>query len=55
MRKAIFSADPKKGFIASTLAPVKDKHEARFGLVDLVLFLGLVIGGIAMMRYFIAH
>ena len=56
MIKAIFKAGPKKGgFVATTLAPVNDKQDTGFRVRDGAMFAGLVLGVIAVMRYFLAH
>ena len=43
------------GWIRTTIAPVNDKHEARFGVVDVVMFLGLVAIVVGIARVLIAH
>jgi hypothetical protein len=45
----------RSGFIRSTLAPIDSKREARFGLFDIVLFMGSVVGVLAIMRLLLAH
>ncbi len=56
MIRAIFKAGPKKGgFIRTTLAPVNDKSDDRLGFLDVAMLLALVGGGIAIMRYLLAH
>jgi hypothetical protein len=56
MNRAIFKAGPKKGgFIRSTLAPVNDKNDDRLGFLDVTLLIALIGGGIAVMRYLLAH
>jgi len=56
VNRAIFKAGPKKGgFIKTTLAPVNDKSDDRLGALDVALLLALVGGGIAVMRYLLAH
>ena len=56
MNRAIFKAGPKKGgFIRTTLAPVSDKNDDRLGVLDVVLLISLIGGGIALMRYLLAH
>jgi hypothetical protein len=37
------------------LAPVNDKSDDRLGWLDIALLLALIGGGIAMMRYLLAH
>src|SRR5258706_11275485 len=56
MIRAIFKAGPKKGgFIRTTLAPVNDKSDDRLWFFDVAMLLALVGGGIAIMRYLLAH
>ncbi len=52
----MFKTDTSRsGFIRSTLAPIDSKKEARFGLLDIVLLVGLVLGVLALMRLLLAH
>jgi hypothetical protein len=54
--RILFKADAgRSGFIKSTLAPIDSKNEARFGLFDVVLFMGLVVGVLAIVRLLLAH
>lgn len=56
MKRADFKVLPSKGgWIRTTIAPVNDKHSASFGLTDVVMFSGLVLGVIAVARLLIAH
>ncbi len=56
MKRAAFKLDTGKGgWIRTTLAPLNDKHEARFGAVDMVMFLGLVGMVVAVARVLIAR
>ncbi len=51
-----FRLQPTKGgFIRTTLAPINDKRDGRFGFLDLVMFLALVIGSVAVARVLLAH
>ncbi len=40
-------------FISSNLAPVHDKHDCEFSLRDFMLFLGSVVGLIAIVRFLV--
>jgi hypothetical protein len=56
MKRAVSKLDTgKRGWVRTTLAPINDKHEARFNAIDLLMFLMLIFGGIAMARFLIAH
>jgi len=56
MNRAIFKAGPQKGsFIRTNLATVSDKHDDRLGVLDVVMLIALIGGGIALMRYLLAH
>jgi hypothetical protein len=56
MNRAIFKAGPKKGsFIRTNLAPISDRNDDRLGVLDVVLLIALVGGGIALMRFLLAH
>ncbi len=43
------------GWIHTTIAPIQDKREARFGLMDIAMFVSLTIGLVAIARLLIAH
>ncbi len=43
------------GWIHTSIAPIQDKHEARFGVMDVAMFVGLVLGVVAIARFLIAH
>jgi len=45
----------KAGFIRSTVAPVHDDHDTRFGLVDVMMIVALIGGTVAIARFFLAH
>ena len=45
----------KAGFIRSTISPVHDDHDSRFGLVDVMMIVALIGGTIAIARFFLAH
>jgi hypothetical protein len=50
----IFKAEAgKSGFIRSAIAPVNDRRAARFGILDALELLTLVIGIVLVMRYFL--
>jgi hypothetical protein len=56
VKKAVTkSGRNKAGFIRTTLAPVNDDHETRFGLVDVLLIVALIGGTVAMARWLLAH
>jgi hypothetical protein len=56
MKRATFKLVPAKGgWIRTTLSPINDKHEARFGFMDLTMFLALTIGTVALARVLLAH
>jgi hypothetical protein len=53
--KAVFRADPRNGFIRSSLAPADRSGEPRFGALDVCMIVGLVAGLIALMRLIVAN
>jgi hypothetical protein len=55
MKRAGFQLHSERGWIRTTLAPVNDKHEARFGVIDVVMFLALILGTVGIARLLIAH
>jgi hypothetical protein len=56
VKKAVFKTGPaKNGFIQGTLAPVNDKHEARFGWGDVVMLIALIVGLLALARWILTH
>ncbi len=55
MKKAVFRAEPGRGFIRSTLAPVNDRKTSRFGLVDVLMLLALILTGLAIARILVAR
>lgn len=56
MKRAAFKLHPARGgWIRTTLAPINDKHEARFGVIDTFMFMGLVAIVITVARLIIAH
>jgi len=56
MKRADFKVMPGKGgWIRTTIAPVNDRHAGSFGLVDVVMFSGLVLAVIVVARVLIAH
>jgi len=56
MKRAAFKLQPSKGgWIRTTLAPVNDKTEARFGIVDTLMLMALVAAVIIIARFVLAH
>ncbi len=56
MKRAFFKVQSDKaGWIRTTLRPVNDKHDATFRVLDIVMFLALVLGTVAIARLVIAH
>ncbi|HWW01914.1 MAG TPA: hypothetical protein VNZ64_19600 [Candidatus Acidoferrum sp.] len=56
MKRAAFKLAPcKGGWIRTTIAPLNDKREARFGTVDVVMFSMLVTAIVAVARLLIAR
>lgn len=56
MKRASFKIHPDRtGWIRTTLCPINDKHEATFGVVDIVMFVALVLGVMAVARIVIGH
>ena len=56
MKRPAFKLDScKRGWIRTTIAPLNDKVESRFGVVDVCLFSGLVVAVAAIARVLIAH
>jgi len=54
--KRTFKVQPdNRGWIRTTLCPVNDKHEASFGLMDVLMFAAVVLGAVAAARMLIAH
>ncbi len=56
MKRAAFKLAPSKGgWIRTTIAPLNDKREARFGLMDALMFCTLVSVVVAVARVLIAR
>ena len=56
VKRAAFKLDTGKGgWIRTTLAPLNDKRQARFGAVDMFMFLALVTTVVAVARVLIAR
>jgi len=56
VKKAVFRLTTgAKGFIHTTLAPVQDRVEPKFGWSELVTLMALVVGGLALARVVLAH
>jgi hypothetical protein len=56
MKHAGFKLQTERGgWLRTTLCPVKDKHESRFGFADVLMFTALVCTTIAIARVLIAH
>jgi len=54
-RVAIKLHSCKGGWIRTTIAPLNNKAESRFGMVDICLFSGLVVTVVAIARVLLAH
>lgn len=56
MKRATFKLAPGKGgWIRTTIAPLNDKREARFGVMDVLMFFTLVTVVVAIARVLIAR
>ena len=56
MKRAVIRLDHGRGgWIHTTIAPINDKHEARFGKIDVVMFGALVLAMVAVARLLLAH
>jgi hypothetical protein len=56
MKRAAFKAHPGTGgWIRTTIAPISDKHEARFGVLDAVMLFALIGLVVGIARALIAH
>lgn len=56
MKRATFKLDTcRGGWIRTTIAPLNDKREGRFGAVDAVMFFTLVGAVVAVARLLIAR
>lgn len=56
MKRAAFKLDPcRGGWIRTTIAPLNDKHEARFSKMDMVMLFMLVTAVVAVARLLLAH
>ncbi len=56
MKRAVFKVHPDKGgWLKTTLCPISDKHEANFGVMDVMMFAALVLCTAAVARLLIAH
>jgi hypothetical protein len=56
MKRATFKLQSVRGgWIRTTLAPLNDKHEAKFGVVDAVMFTVVIAFVIGVARIFLAH
>jgi hypothetical protein len=56
MKRSAFKVQPAKGgWIRTTIAPINDRREARFGVSDVVMFGALVLGMVAVARILLAH
>jgi len=43
------------GWIRTTLSPINNKREGRFGAIDILMFVALVVLTIGAARFFLAH
>jgi hypothetical protein len=56
MKRAAFKLDAsKRGWIRTTIAPLNDKAECKFGMVDICLLSGVVVAVVAIARVLLAH
>ena len=56
MKRAAFKLDPSKGgWIRTTIAPLNDHHESKFGLFDAVMFFAVVTAVVGVARVLLAH
>ena len=56
MKKAAFRLTAgTKGFIHTTLAPIQDRIEPKFGWSELITLTALIVGGLALARVMLAH
>jgi len=56
MKHAGFKLLPERGgWLRTTLCPINDKHESRFGFADILMLAALVCTMIAVARVLIAH
>ena len=55
IKKAIFQADPNKGFIASFIAPVSAKVTSPFTMFDATLMTTLTVGFLLVVRFLLAR
>jgi hypothetical protein len=55
VKKVIFQADPRKGFIASFITPVSTKPPHQFTMFNGVLMLSLTFGFLLIVRFLLAH
>jgi len=56
MKRAAFKLDTTKGgWIRTTIAPLNDVSECRFGIMDTVMFCGLMISVVFVARILLAH
>jgi hypothetical protein len=56
MKHAGFKAHPGKGgWVQTTISPIHDKREARFGAMDIVMFIALIAVTIGVARFLLAH
>jgi len=54
MKRASFQLHTDRGWLRTTLAPVNDRRETRFGIVDILMLLALVLGTMGIARILIA-
>src|SRR5207237_4302917 len=56
VKKVVFRAQPgRDGFIRSTLTPLQQKQQTRFGWWDMVTLAALIVGALALARVLMAH
>ncbi len=56
MNRAVLKLGPNRGgWIHNTIAPIQDKHEARFGVLDVLLLATLITTVVTLARILLAH
>jgi hypothetical protein len=57
VKKAAFSLHPGKGgFIRTTLAPINERKDSHpVGFFEAMILVALVVGAVALARFFVAH
>jgi len=55
MKKAVFQADPNKGFIASFISPVSTRGTAQFTMFNALLMGSCTVCFLLIVRFLLAH